>query len=354
MNSLTTFIMGLFFRWFPHRAPTGLRAVGQPNESSPVLVTCNYTLTVSQVLRRLKGLDVWLLVANSNGINVWCAACGGGFTDHQVISAVKTSLLDEKVEHRTLILPPLSAPAMDRERIRKETGFKVQFGPVRAKDIPAYLAGGKRKTEDMKRASFGLGHRLDMVVGMNFVIWIPLAVVFALFWPHLWVHSSRLFWGIVLFMYILFPWIPGRNGWEKALTTALVTAGAYVTAGYLIAGEPFAYWPWMVGGVALALAVGFDLAGIAGPMPSDVEAFLQRLGIRSFGFLLSEKTTGKIAQDRDACSGCRNCHDLCPVQVYDLALTNKKTVLARPDDCFSCGACVKQCPENALSLTRAD
>ncbi|RME00446.1 MAG: copper oxidase, partial [Deltaproteobacteria bacterium] len=77
MSSVLTWVMGTFFRWFPHRAPTGLRRVGNPDEKSPVLVTGNYTLTVARLLRHLEGLDLWVLVANSGGINVWCAACGG-------------------------------------------------------------------------------------------------------------------------------------------------------------------------------------------------------------------------------------------------------------------------------------
>ncbi len=350
MNRLTTWTMGTLFRWFPHRAATGLRAVGNPDENSPVLVTGNYTLTLARLLRCVKGLDLWLLVANSNGINVWCAACGGIFTDHQVISAVKTSLLAETVRHHTVILPPLAAPAMDRQRIRQETGFKVRFGPVRAQDIREYLASGKKKSEAMKRADFSLRHRLDMLVSMNFVIWAPVALLFAALWPHQLFHLSALFWGIVVLLYVFFPWIPGGNGWHKSLTVAALLIAGYLAAGYLVADGLLAYWRWMIGGTALVFAVGFDLAGIAGPMPSDVEAFIQELGFKSFGFLFSEKPLGKITHDRDKCTGCLACYAICPVGVYDPDTANKKTMLARPDDCFSCSACVKQCPDGALSL----
>ena len=354
MNALTIYIMGTFFRWLPHRAPTGLRAIGAPDETSPVLVTSNYSLTVARVLRSLKELNVWLLVANSNGINVWCGASGGTFTDHQVISAVKTSVLAEKVTHRALILPPLSAPGMDHDRIRKETGFNVRFGPVRAKDIPDYLAAGMEKTEEMKRADFGLTHRMDMLVSMNFIIWAPVALVFAIVRPQRLVHLSALFWGIVVFLYIFFPLVPGSGGWRKSLTAAGLLVAGYLTAGYFRADGLFVYWPWMVGGTALALAVGFDLAGIAAPLPSEAEAFAHKMGLGSFGPLFGERTLGRIAHDRGKCTGCLTCHEICPVGAYDPDTANKKAILTRPDDCLSCGACVKQCPERALSLTRPD
>jgi len=350
MNRLAAFIMGAFLRWFPHRAPTGLRAVGTPDENSPVLVTGNYSLTLARLLRAIEGLDVWLLVANSRGINVWCAACGGIFTDHEVISSVKTSLLTEKVGHRTLTLPPLSAPAMDRNRIERETGFCVRFGPVRAEDVVEYVASGA-KTEGMKRATFGLRHRLDMLVSMNFIIWAPVALVFALVRPGQLVHLSALFWGIVVFLYVFFPWVPGRNGWLKAVVAASLLVVGYLAAGYLGADGLLAYWPWMLGGTALAIAVGFDLAGIAGPIPSDAEALVQMLGFKRIGSVFNEKPLGTLVYDREGCTGCLICHELCPVGVFDPDTDRGKTSLARPEACFSCGACVKQCPEGVLSLT---
>jgi len=60
---------------------TGLYRVGHPDRKSPVLITGNYELTVRRLVRELDGqVDCWLLVANSRGINVWCAAGGGYFT----------------------------------------------------------------------------------------------------------------------------------------------------------------------------------------------------------------------------------------------------------------------------------
>jgi len=96
-------------RFLPFPVKTGLIRVGQPDGQSPVLVTCNFGLTVRRLIRALRGLNAYLLVANSRGINVWCAASGGHFTSNDVISVVKTSGIGDLVEHRRLVLPQLSA-----------------------------------------------------------------------------------------------------------------------------------------------------------------------------------------------------------------------------------------------------
>ena len=87
-------------RFVPWPTEPGLRPVGKPGPLSPVLVTCNYDLTVRRVLRALRGQDVWLVVAPSGGINVWCAASGGHLSTHQVVTALKTSGIEDRVRHR--------------------------------------------------------------------------------------------------------------------------------------------------------------------------------------------------------------------------------------------------------------
>ncbi|MBW2261831.1 MAG: 4Fe-4S dicluster domain-containing protein [Deltaproteobacteria bacterium] len=350
MSALTTFLMGHFMRWFPHRAETGLRAVGHPDENSPVLVSCNYTLSVARLVRELEGLDVWVLVAQSSGINVWCAACGGEFTDHQVISAVKTSRLSEKVRHRRLILPALCAPGMDVKNIRDKTGFRARFGPAEASDIRAYLDAGMKKLEGMQRKDFGIGHRMDMLVSMNFVWWAPVAAAFAIFWPEHLFHFSVLFWGTALGVYVLFPWVPGRRGWTKAFIVTLVLVAGYVGAGRIVHDDPFFYWPWIVGAALLTAMIGMDLGGTAGPVPSDAEEALHRMGVKSMGSFMKEKAIGRVTLDREACTGCFTCNGVCPIGVFGRDPVVRKTRLARRGDCFSCGACVKQCPERALRL----
>jgi NAD-dependent dihydropyrimidine dehydrogenase PreA subunit len=108
----------------------------------------------------------------------------------------------------------------------------------------------------------------------------------------------------------------------------------------------------MIGSALLAFAVGFDLAGTAGPVPSDAETFVHRFGLRRLGSLFCKRSLGTITLDREKCIGCYPiCNDICPIGVYESDPDKRKTVLARPEACFACGACVKQCPVGALALT---
>ena len=133
-------------RMVPWPTEPGLRAVGNPGELSPVIVTCNYDLTVRRVARALDGVDAWLVVAPSQGINVWCAASGGHLGTHQVVTALKTSGVAERVRHRRAILPQLAATGVRAREVSRRCGWRTHFGPVYAEDLPRYLparqAGG--------------------------------------------------------------------------------------------------------------------------------------------------------------------------------------------------------------------
>jgi len=62
-----------------------LHRIGKPTRESEVLVTANYKLTVDVVRRELKGLDAWLLVLDTRGVNVWCAAGKGTFGTAELV-----------------------------------------------------------------------------------------------------------------------------------------------------------------------------------------------------------------------------------------------------------------------------
>ncbi len=62
---------------------------------------------------------------------------------------------------------------------------------------------------------------------------------------------------------------------------------------------------------------------------------------------LSDVTTLKL--DKNACTGCGVCLDICPHAVYQLS--EKKAVVVDKDACMECGACAKNCPSGALTVT---
>jgi hypothetical protein len=140
--------------------PPGLYAVGNPNKSSPILVTANYKLTVDTLRCNLLNLDAWIIVVDTKGINVWCAAGKGTFSTYEVIKKIKELKLKELVSHRTIILPQLCAPGVAAYQVLRNSGFKAVFGPIKAGDIRGFIDNGMKATEEMRTISFGAASRL--------------------------------------------------------------------------------------------------------------------------------------------------------------------------------------------------
>ena len=146
-----------------YRVEPGLYAVGQPGPQSPVLVSANYKLSFDRLRCELGGLNVWILVIDTNGINVWCAAGKGTFGTEEIVRRIESSRLSEVVGHHTLIVPQLGAPGVAAHEVRKASGFRVVYGPVRAADITAFLAADMQATPEMRRVQFSLRDRLAVV-----------------------------------------------------------------------------------------------------------------------------------------------------------------------------------------------
>ena len=251
-------------RLLPHRAPTGLVRIGDPGPESPVLLTGNFTLTVRRLRRVLEGTDAWLLVANSHGINVWCAAGGGYFTADKVITAVNTSGLANVVRHKALILPQLAANGVDGWEIRRETGWGVHWGPAKAQDIPAYLAAGRKKTDGMRWVMFPLKDRLEMVtVTLGFYALLILLPVL-IFWRHLFWPVTATLLGLSYFYAIVHPWLPGRDGLQKSVPLTLIALlGLWVYTGTVQPLPSQQLFNWTIALIALSLFTAAELQGMS-------------------------------------------------------------------------------------------
>ncbi len=156
-----------------YRVEPGLYRVGSPSAVSPVLVTANWKLTFDTLRSNLAGVDAWLLVLDTKGINVWCAAGKGTLSTTEVCRRVIESGLMDVVDHTTLVLPQLAAPGVEAHAVQAITGFRVVYGPVRASDIPAFLATGMRATEHMRRVTFTVAERLALTGVELSVAWRP-------------------------------------------------------------------------------------------------------------------------------------------------------------------------------------
>ncbi|MCK9195857.1 MAG: acetyl-CoA synthase subunit gamma [Syntrophales bacterium] len=141
----------------------GLYALGSPQECSPVLVTANYKMSFDCLREALPGRDAWILVLETEGINVWCAAGKGTFGTEELIRRITASGLKDMVKHRDLILPQLGAPGVAAHLVRKQSGFKVHYGPILARDVAAYLDANLRATAEMRRKAFPLRERAVLI-----------------------------------------------------------------------------------------------------------------------------------------------------------------------------------------------
>jgi len=138
----------------------GLYAVGSPGSESPVLVSANYKLSFDALRVELGGIDAWILVLDTKGVNVWCAAGKGTFGTAELLDKIARLRLGEIVSHNVLILPQLGATGISAPEIARVARFRVAWGPVRAADIRAYLAAGMKKDERMRRVEFELADRM--------------------------------------------------------------------------------------------------------------------------------------------------------------------------------------------------
>lgn len=160
---LGMFKMRLGMRRDRYRVAPGLYKVGEPNQSAPVFVSANYKMSFDYLRKGLSGMDAWLLVLNTRGVNVWCAAGKGTFSTNEVVRMVRESGLEKIVSHRELILPQLSAPGVAAHEVLKMTGFKVNFGPIRARDIKRFMDNGKKTDDTMRMVTFSLRERFILV-----------------------------------------------------------------------------------------------------------------------------------------------------------------------------------------------
>ena len=180
------FLGAVMVRWGINRgnykvAP-GIYAVGSPDASSDVFVTANYKLSFDAVRKSLAGINGWILVLNTKGINVWCAAGKGTFGTKELVLRIKEASLDKIVSHKRIVLPQLGATGVAAHKVKEETGFNVHYGPVRASDIKRFVTEGYRADKEMRRVTFNLIDRLklipnDFIYG-KFYLLGALAVVF--------------------------------------------------------------------------------------------------------------------------------------------------------------------------------
>ena len=146
-----------------YKVTPGLYAIGSPDSLSDVFITANYKLSFDTLRKNLQGINGWILVLDTKGINVWCAAGKGTFGTKELITKIKSISLDKIVSHKRIILPQLGAVGVAAHKIKEETGFNVHYGPVRASDIKKFISDGYRADKQMRKVTFNLMDRLKLI-----------------------------------------------------------------------------------------------------------------------------------------------------------------------------------------------
>ncbi len=216
-----------------YRVKPGLYALGSPAADSPVFASANYKLSFDALRTNLNGLNAWLLVLDTKGINVWCAAGKGTFGTLELARVISETGLEKKVSHRNIILPQLGAPGVSAHKVKARTGFSVVYGPVRAEDLPEYLRLG-RATPEMRRVRFDFSDRMILapVQLVNFGRYmLPAAALLYLlgFRADAAYTAGALFAGGALVPALL-PWLPGRSFAVKGAAAGLLVAALIALA----------------------------------------------------------------------------------------------------------------------------
>ncbi len=238
-----------------HRVEPGLYALGNPTQDSPVYVTANYTLSFDALRASLKGYDAYILVLNTKGINVWCAAGKGSFGTFELTRRIEQTQLAKVVSHRVLILPQLGASGVAAHEVKKQTGFLIKYGPVRAEDLPEYIRNGTA-TPEMRQVRFDIRDRLVLIPVEVVGLFLPMLLAAILFyflggWLSVGAVATTVLGAAILF-FILFPWLPSQDFSTKGMFLGFMLSLPFV----IIALSDSTNSPW----IRLLYAIPFLLA----------------------------------------------------------------------------------------------
>ncbi len=254
----------------------GLYALGSPDEESPVLVTANYKMSFDRLREAMPERKAWVLVLDTKGVNVWCSAGKGTFGTEELVRRIVASGLSRIVSHREVVLPQLAAPGIAAHQVKKYSGFKVIYGPILAKDLPAFLDAGLKTTPEMRRKGFTARERAVLVpielVGALKGAFFLFGCLFLTgllggsegLWARAGESANYSVQVIVIGMLagavltpLLLPWLPGRAFSVKGLGPGFL--GGVIFAA-LHRGAAAAWGPEVISGFLLILAASAFLA----------------------------------------------------------------------------------------------
>jgi hypothetical protein len=230
-----------------YRVEPGIYCTGNPDRDSLVFVSANYKLSFDNLRSSLNGISAWILVLDTKGVNVWCAAGKGTFSTDEIISKIKEFKLEQLVSHKKLIVPQLSATGVSAHDVLKLSGYRVIFGPVRAQDISKFLNNGMKATKEMRTVNFGIKERavlipLEFVGTLRYILAIIAAYIIFKYTKVNFINlrdmtafsGAFVMSGIIVPLFL--PWIPGRAFSLKGFFAGIIWA-LVMTAWNLLPGS---------------------------------------------------------------------------------------------------------------------
>jgi hypothetical protein len=313
------FLGSVMVRWSINRGnykvEPGVYAVGSPDKWSDVFVTGNYKLSFDILRKNLDGLNAWILVIDTKGINVWCAAGKGTFGTKELVFKVNGLGIENLVDHRRLILPQLGAVGVAAHDVNKFTGFTVVYGPVRAEDIKGFILAGYKADKKMRLVTFTLKERVrqipvDFIYGKYYLLvaFLLMIVISGLsktgYSFDLIVDKGIIsvinillaYSAGIVFMPILLPYLPFRSFALKGLTTGLAMSGILYFVNFLGNGiVEVISWVLIISAISSFIAMNFtgsstytSLSGVKKEMKMAIPAQIIVAVVSLAGLILSK------------------------------------------------------------------
>jgi acetyl-CoA decarbonylase/synthase, CODH/ACS complex subunit gamma len=129
----------------PMTAEQGIYPINNPDENSPVLVTCNFSLTYFIVSGEIESSRIpsWLCVQDTEGLSVMTAWAAGKFSGESVGAFVNKCGIKDKIKHKSLVIPGYAAGISGELEEDLGAGWSVVVGPREASQIPKFLKSWK-------------------------------------------------------------------------------------------------------------------------------------------------------------------------------------------------------------------
>lgn len=279
-----------------YRVAPGLYGIGTPDKSSEVLVTANFKLTFDHLRKQLADVNAWILVLDTKGVNVWCAAGKGTFATRELIKQISSCSLDKVVAHKRVIVPQLGATGVSARDVKKQSGFRVIYGPIRAADIPTFLNNNKKADKEMRQVTFTLYERF-ILTPVEIQIVIKPALITALvlfiisgFGPGIFSFSAAWERGLISFAAlavgifsgavatpVLLPFIPSREFALKGIIIGSIFALLLILGTASAMNSPAGFFALFLFSVTISSFLAMNFTGTTPfTSPSGVEKEMKR------------------------------------------------------------------------------